>query len=467
MPRAGGSVPGRDARRLGRDPVDTRGRAERLGDWVVGHPWVFLIAVGLAAFGWWAKGTREEAHQVRAVFTTAPSVYSGLDVRVDGLDAGKVTKVENVGGRAVITLGLKDNRFWPLRQGTTATLRFGSTIGNGTRIIDLQPSRTGGVLPENGIIDNTHTVEATEFDDLFNTFDTRTRKALQGTLKGTADTFGNRSEQLGQGVAAAGPGLAQVGGLASDLAADGPALRAFVVNTDRVTRTLAARQGAVSDLVSVAAATFNAFARNTTGIRESLDRFAPALQESRTTLARLDGSVGHLDNLVADLAPGARKLAPMARQLRPALAQLRETVPGAVDAFRTGRRIAPELTGLLQEAPPFAAKAAPALTGLNPVIGCIRPYAPDISGLLVNWTSFNQGYDDVSHYGRIWGNVGATSVTSLPSSVTSKQWTQLTGEKYALIRPPGLASGTPWYQPQCGAGPEVLDPANDPTDKSK
>jgi virulence factor Mce-like protein len=304
---------------------------------VVTHPWAIFIAIGAVAFTWWVTGTRKQEHHVRAVFTTAPNLYKGLDVRVDGLDAGKVSKIENVDGKAIVTIGLKDDTFWPLKQGTTATLRFGSTIGNGTRIIDLNPAPRGTALPENGIIRNAQTVEATEFDDFFNAFDRKTRKALQGTLKGTADTFGDRSKQLGDGVDAAGPGLANVGNLASDLAADDKALRALVVNTDRVTRTLAARQGAVSDLVSVAAATFGAFARNTDGIRESLDRFAPALSESRTTLARLDGSVGHLDNLVGDLAPGARELGAMARELRPALAQLRDTVPGAVDAFRTGR----------------------------------------------------------------------------------------------------------------------------------
>lgn len=466
----GRGAAGRDPRRRGTAAAGAGsrpGRVTRLGDWVISNPWAIILAIGAVAFAWWVAGTRKQEHHVRAVFTTAPNLYKGLDVRVDGLDAGKVSKIEEVDGKAVVTIGLKDDTFWPLKQGTTATLRFGSTIGNGTRIIDLNPSRTGTALPENGIIGNARTVEATEFDDFFNTFDKTTRSALQGALKGTADTFSPRTKQLGDGLEQAGPGLTQVGGLASDLASDDVALRAFVVNTDRVTRTLAARQGSISDLVSVAAATFGAFARNTQGIKDSLDRFAPALQESRTTLARLDGSVGHLNNLVTDLAPGAKALAPMARELRPALAQLRQTVPAAVDAFRTGRKISPEFTTLLKQAQPFSKKAAPALTGLVPVAGCIRPYAPDIAGFLVNWTSFNQGYDDVSHFGRIWVNFGLSSVTSLPSGITSADWSALTGAKYALIRPPGLASGTPWFQPQCGAGPEVLDPKNDPTDKNK
>ena len=30
-----------------------------------------------------------------------------------------------------------------------------------------------------------------------------------------------------------------------------------------------------------------------------------------------------------------------------------------------------------------------------------------------------------------------------------------------MPRPPGETSGQPWFQPQCGAGPEALDPAQD------
>jgi hypothetical protein len=35
------------------------------------------------------------------------------------------------------------------------------------------------------------------------------------------------------------------------------------------------------------------------------------------------------------------------------------------------------------------------------------------------------------------------------------------GMKYGFPRPPGTNAGQPWFQPQCGAGPEALDPSKD------
>jgi hypothetical protein len=49
-----------------------------------------------------------------------------------------------------------------------------------------------------------------------------------------------------------------------------------------------------------------------------------------------------------------------------------------------------------------------------------------------------------------------------PTSVSTQQFVNLTGLRYAEPRPPGLSTGRPWFLPQCGAGPESLNPADDP-----
>jgi hypothetical protein len=56
---------------------------------------------------------------------------------------------------------------------------------------------------------------------------------------------------------------------------------------------------------------------------------------------------------------------------------------------------------------------------------------------------------------------GPTSLTSTPQ-VSTSLFTQLTGQGYALPRPPGLNAGQPWFLPECGAGPSSVNPAHDP-----
>lgn len=439
-------------------------RARGAGLWLVGRPWLFIGLAVFVALAVWAKGTRTQPNEVKVVFTEAVSLYNGLDVRVDGLDAGKVTNIENENGLAVVTLGIKDDKIWPLHQGTKAKLRFGSTIGNGTRQIELDPGPDSAPeIPDGGTIANADSIEATEFDDVFDTFDKKTRTALQGTLRGTGDTFGPRAEELGEGVEATPEGLDSLANLTGDLSANEPALRAFVANTFRVTRTLQARRTQLSSLIGGASQTFRAFAQNTDGIKGSLERFPPTVREVRSTLSRLDTSVDSLDGFVKDLKPGATQLGLLSRDLRPALADLKRTIPVAVTTFRTARKTAPGITSLLRQAQPFSDKAAPVFAELAPAIGCIRPYAPEISALLTQWTSFNQGFDKFGHLGRIWGNFGAAGVTSNP--LNAQEFTSVTGQGYAYPRPPGLDSGKPVFVPECGITADGLDPSKDPEGK--
>jgi virulence factor Mce-like protein len=430
--------------------------------WVIDHPWSVILLVGVLALGLWVKSTRSSEYEVSVMFEEAVSLYSGLDVRVDGLDAGKIKSVEQRDGGAVVTLGLTDDDVFPLHQGTTATLRFGTTIGNGTRQIDLEPGPASAPqIPDGGIIPAKDAVGTTEFDQVFDTLDGRTRKDLQQAMEGTGRTFGPRERQVGAAVDTSAEGLAAVGDFATDLAADTPALRAFVSNTDRVTSTLGQRRAALSSLIGTASATFDEFAAGTDGITDSLDRLPGAQREARQTLARLDTSVRGLDQLVADVRPGARELAGLSRDLRPALAELRRSVPIAVATLRTGRRTAPEITGLLKQAETTAPKASAALDRAAPMVACVRPYAPEIAGLMSTWSSFPAPYDGTTHVGRIMATVAPSSVTST-QGITAKEYVALGLNKFALVRPPGMNAGKPRFLPECGITDRFLDANRDP-----
>lgn len=429
--------------------------------WLLVHPWLLLLAGGVILFALWAYGTRQVAHQVRAVFAQAPNLYTGEDVQVDGLDAGKVTSVSYSDGEAIVGVGIQDGQYWPLHEGTTVTLRFGTTIGNGTRYLQLDPGpRSNPVIPPNGIITEQHTVESVEFDQVFNIFNAETRAAVRSALQGTGETLATRAPQLGADVQSTGPALVSTSGFAADLARDAQSLQGLVANGASVTAQLAAHRTQISELVSNAAGTFNAFAGNVSGITGSLDRLPPALIQTRGTLVALDNSISHLNGLVGDLAPGAARLGRLSADLLAAMTGLRRTIPVADDTFRIGTAAAPRITRLLKVAQPFSGVAAPAFTSLAPMVACVRPYAPEVAGVLTTWSSWTKNYDQIGHLGRLWGNAGPTSLTSNP--VTPAQFTKLTGQGYALVRPPGYNAGEPMFAPQCDVTAAGLNPADDP-----
>jgi phospholipid/cholesterol/gamma-HCH transport system substrate-binding protein len=429
--------------------------------WLLVHPWLIVLSVGALAVAVWAYGTRQVPHRVRAVFAEAPGLYTGEDVQVDEIDAGKVTSVTYSAGKAIVGVGIQDMSYWPLHQGTTVTLRYGTTVGNGTRYIQLEPGpKSAPAIPENGIIGDNHTVDGVEFDQLFGTFNARTRAQFRRAMGGMGAVVGARTSQIGAAVRQTGPALGSISGFASELARDQQSLETLVVSGAEVTSALSAHDAQISDLVSNAAGTFHAFASDTSGVADSIDQLPATLTHARGTLARLDTSIGHLNRLVTNLAPGAVRLGALSTNLLRAMTDLRATIPIANRTFTVGTRAAPRITRLLQVAQPFSTAAAPAFTSLAPMVGCIRPYAPEIAGLLSTWSSWTKNYDGIGHLGRLWGNVGPSSLTSTP--LTPQQYVRATGQGYALIRPPGYDDGQRAYLPECGVTPAGLNPADAP-----
>jgi ABC-type transporter Mla subunit MlaD len=395
----------------------------------------------------------------------AISLVPGLDVQANGVDVGKITSVDYSGGRAVVGIGIDDETFWPLRRGTTATIRYGTTAGNGTRRIDLVPGpKSAPAIGEGGVIGARDTRVPVEFDDIFRTIDRDTRTHLRSLVGRPAETLDGRGDDLNAGLKATAPALRSAGGLFGELASDEAALRQVIGDTHRVTSTLDARRGQVADLITVAGTTFDEFARHTGEIGDSLDQAPATLRSTRQTLGRLDETVGLLRQTVRDAAPGAATLPGLAAAARPAVAQLRATAPRLTSLLRTGRAAAPDATRLLTQGTPFAKRMTPILSDLTPHVACLRPYAPEVAGTLSTWASFAKNYDGYGHYARMRILAGPTSVTSTPELPTER-FTQLTGQGYALPRPPGLNAGKPWFLPECGVGPSALDPARDPENR--
>ncbi|MEV4418936.1 MlaD family protein [Patulibacter sp. NPDC049589] len=430
---------------------------------VLDRPWALIVVALLVAFAVWALQTRSQAHTVRAAFSSAVSVVPGLDVQIDGVDVGKVQKVKYEDGQALVDLGINDESAWPLRRGTTAEIRFGTTIGNGTRNVALTPGpENAPPIPEDGIITRADTTTPVEFDDVFNTLSAKTRRRLRAALDGSAEATKDRDVQISQALRHAPGALDATSDVLADLLADGSALKALVRNGDVVTQTLAQRQEVVSDLVTAASGTFDAFGRRTVRITQSLDRFAPMLKDTGQTLARADGSLDRIDTLMQTVRPGAQKLPALAKTAGPALVRLQDVAPVAVRTLKTVRTVSPRVSSLLDVATPFMAPATKALDGLAPVVHCVRNYTPEIAGWAQTWGGWSKNYDNTSHYARIKIKEGITSANGLLPSSEFINEIPGTDNRYAMPRPPGLNAGKPWFDASCGVTKDALDASKDP-----
>lgn len=442
----------------------------RVGALVLDRPWVLILAALAVLLGYWIYGTRVQTHEVKAGFSYAVNLTPGLDVRVSGIDAGKITSVDYEDGQAVVGLGIDDERVWPLHRGTRAILRWGTTAGNGTRFVQLEPGpKSAPEIPDGGIIPTNDTISPVEFDDFFNTFDTDTREHLQGFLRHGAETFDERERALGVGLRNTPPAFEAASGVFAELASNEQALRSLVSHTSRTTRILAREDESIKALITGMARTMDAFADHSRAMGTDIEDFPPTLVEVRSTLGRLDRTVDVLDGLVADIGPGARALRPLAATARPMLAELRATVPQALSTINAARETAPQITRLFRRGQPFAQELDPVLKDLVPSLACIRPYAPEFAGTLSTWASFAKNFDSIEHYARVRGISGPDNFASNPPT-DSDEFVEQYGYTYAFPRPPGLASvpgapnSDPQFMPECGVTRDALDPSKDPED---
>jgi virulence factor Mce-like protein len=401
------------------------------------------------------------SHRVYAVFDSAVSVVPGLDVDLGGISVGQVSSVRAQDGKALVGLSLDDSS-WPLRRGTTATIRYGTTIGNGTRRIDLAPGPDAApVIPENGILDQRYTTTPVEFDQVFNSLNAKTRGQLRSMLRGMGASFGRVGPALNAGLHSTAPALDSLSGVMSQLGLDRSALAELLRNTDQATATLAAHQPQLEGLVTSAAASFNELAARSAQIQQSLDLAPASLDAAHTFLARLNPSVDKLDTLIRALSPGAAELIPLAKVAAPTVARLRDVAPLLAKTLSTARGAAPRITALLRQSQPFAARLTPSLTKLTPMVECVRLYAPELTALLTHWTGWAAGYDPLGHYGRIQIQAGPTS-NNATTGISPAAFAAATGLRYAFPRPPGLSAGHAVFDPACGITQDALDPGADP-----
>jgi hypothetical protein len=98
---------------------------------------------------------------------------------------------------------------------------------------------------------------------------------------------------------------------------------------------------------------------------------------------------------------------------------------------------------------------------LQEQLKCVRPWTPEIILLGETWGDWISSIDDRDHLLR------ATLQNYLPAQYNNVPFTPgdaakiYQGMEYGFPRPPGALANQPWYQPDCGAGPESQDPAAD------
>ena len=407
-----------------------------------------IVLVGFVIFGGGGGYT------VKAYFENGNQLVKGNQVELNGTPIGSVKDLGiSPNGQAVVTLGV-DGRYAPLPRGVHATIRQASQSGIANRYVDLTlpgANQSSQKIPDGGEITADNTTTSVDLDQLFNTLDPPTRKALQGFFKGQAKALDGKGEMQNIAFQYLNPALSTSRRLFNELNADTPTLEHFVTDSSRLVSALANRRDDLSALVQNLQATMGAIGSQKVALADALQRLPDFMRRSNTTFVNLRAALNDVDPLVNASKPVAKKLSPFLDQLQPLLHDLKPTVADLRSIVRRPGD-ANDLTELTKSFGPLASAAldkksrsidfgggaqnvgetdgafpasVQAFKDAAPAIAFGRPYTPDLLGWFDDFSTTGS-YDALGGISRTQVVFNATTIENgIPAIVPLPQRSEL------------------------------------------
>jgi phospholipid/cholesterol/gamma-HCH transport system substrate-binding protein len=403
--------------------------------------------------------TGGSSYESKAIFENAGQLVKGNQVLVSGQQVGTISDIRLTNdGQAEVVMSL--DRFTPLHDGTTAVIRATSLSGVANRYVALTLGpNSARKLPSGATIGADRTTAPVDLDQLFNTLDPKTRKALQQVIQGSATQYAGKAKQADRSLHYFNPALSTSSTLTRELVRDRVVFQQFVRDSARVVSDLADRRTQLTSLVSNTNTTAAAIGDENAALTRTLDVLPTTLRNANTTFVNLRATLDDLDVLVNASKPATRQLAPFLRVLRPLVHDARPTIhdlrllirkPGPGNDLTELARKSPQLASLTNTAFPRTVRA---LRKTQPVIEYARPYTPDLSGWFTKFGQSANVYDANGHYARIQPLFNAFQFDDIPGS-PQLDFTGATGRLAGLqVRKSQRCPGGAMQPPPDGSAP--------------
>ena len=396
-----------------------------------------MVAVVLVA--WLVVFSSGAAYTVKARFLSGGQLNKGNLVEIAGVKVGIVKEIRLTGDGTPEAELEVDDKYAPLPQGTRAVIRAGSQSSVANRYIDLhlpQGREQSGDIPDGGLIGSEHTTTAVELDQLFQTLDRPTRKAIQGFHSGQARAYTGRGEQANRGWIYLNPSLYNSSRLFRELSYDRPVLEKFLVNSSRFVGALEDRRADLSPLITNLNRTTGALADERDDLADAISRLPGFLRQANTTYVNLRATLDDVEPFVDASKPVAKRLGPYLAELRPFARDARPTVrdlsvvvsrPGRLNDLRDLQQTYPPLTQITLDS---AQRNGERRRGAFPeLIEALRDSAPIVAHGREYTVDFLGWMDDFSHTG------GADALGSFARVHTYVNAFSLSGPAPVLIPP--------------------------------
>lgn len=342
------------------------------------------------------------------IFNENGGLVRGDQVQVGGVPVGSVTNIALTGNyKARVTIHI-EGKLTPLHVGTTAAIRVVSLFGVANRYVALSPGpNSNPALPNGATLYRNSTQGVVDLDQVFNTFNPRTRKALQEVIVGSAQQYVGAGLSLKQATAYFPPALSAANHIFAQLVRDEKTFTRFLYEASKAVTTIAAHRSSLTGLVANANTTFAALVPEQANLEQGVQEIPKALHEGNQTFKELPPAIGALTQLVNVAKPATKNLTYAFQRLNsllvaatPVLQNLSVSIskPGPDNDLTDAALQIPALAKALESASPHITTA---LQESVPITAFFGPYTPDFEGLFRDFGAGAAYYDANGHYARV------------------------------------------------------------------
>jgi virulence factor Mce-like protein len=347
-----------------------------------------LSCAGLLLFLWLSFGgsipLNPQGYRVRVSFPNAQELSTQADVRIAGVNVGKVVQkqVDPKGNGTIAVIQLQ-NQYAPIHQDAHAILRQKTLLGE--IYVDLSPGTPKSPpLPDGGLLARGNVQPAVQISQIFDAFDPPTRKAFQIWQQELATAVQHNQRNLSNVLGNLPTFAADATDILKVLDVQHAAVVSLLQNGGTVFDALGHNQTALRNLITNGEAVFSETAQNQAKLAETFRVFPTFLNESKITMARLQSFAINTDPVIRQLDLVARDLSPTlhaVQVLSPYLRTLFVKLGPLIDVSQKGL---PAYSQVLRGAIPTLGALGTFLEQLNPIVHWLGAHQQLISDFISN-----------------------------------------------------------------------------------
>ncbi len=391
-----------------------------------------LSCIGLLLFLWIEFGGtipfQAQGYRFKVAFPYAQELATPAQVRIAGVNVGKVVSTQYAGNRTLATIQM-NNQYAPIRRNTHAILRIKTILGE--TYVQLTPgSHSSQPLPDGGTLPPGNVQQAVQLDNIFDSFNGPTRVAFQQWMKATSKAVQGNEENLNFVLGNLPRFATDATSILQVLDVQQAAVERVFHSSAVVFAALTHNQVALHNLITTGETTFSTTAANNRSLAAIFRVFPTFLYETRLTMRRVQGFALNTDPLVRELDPVALALGPTMHSVQVLSPYLRTLFYQLRPLIQASKKGLPAISSVLRGASPVLDNLGPFLEQLNPVLTWLSLHQQLISDFIglpgTTLQATTATFGGVGHYLRTMSPLGADTV----SLATSKRSADNRGNTY-------------------------------------